>query len=321
MQKKYWFVGVLICLILMGELFARFYLGLGTPPLSVTHPEIEYMYVPNQDVKRFGNRFVVNQYGMRSASFAPQKPSEQIRIMIFGDSVVNGGSQTDHGELATTIIQNKLEAEMGRDVVVGNISAGSWGPGNWLAYEKTYGFFGADIVVLVLSSHDYDDNPTFAPLDANTHPFKKPFSALAEGFTRYLPRYLPLSLDKDNGLPQVANAASKKNSGSSDALEDLSQFLERAKETASSVLVFQHWELNEIKREAASSGNKHIQEICTQLGIVPVSLGATFADAVQSGDNPYRDNIHPNARGQYLMAKVIWGEILEDESLVTISTD
>jgi hypothetical protein len=32
---------------------------------------------------------------------------------------------------------------------------------------------------------------TCMPLDMNTHPTQKPYSALVEGLTRYLPRYLP----------------------------------------------------------------------------------------------------------------------------------
>lgn len=50
------------------------------------------------------------------------------------------------------------------------------------------------MVVLVASSHDVTDNPTFAPPDPNTHPTKKPLLALTEGLTRYLPRYLPAFL-------------------------------------------------------------------------------------------------------------------------------
>ena len=36
-----------ICaLLLAGEWFARSVLGLGDPPLSITHPRIEYLYAP-----------------------------------------------------------------------------------------------------------------------------------------------------------------------------------------------------------------------------------------------------------------------------------
>ena len=173
-----------------GELVARYALGLGNPPLSQPHPTIEYLFKPNQDVKRFNNRVLINAYGMRSHQFPKQKPAGEFRLMVFGDSVLNGGNLTDHENLGTKIAQKELEGLLGKPVQVGNISAGSWGPGNWLAYAKEFGFFGADLVVLVASSHDIADNPTFAPLDPNTHPQKAPVSALIEGAVRYLPHYL-----------------------------------------------------------------------------------------------------------------------------------
>ena len=57
----------------IGEIFARYFLGLGTPPLSISDPRIEYMFKPNQDVYRFGNHFITNQYGMRSEPFTKKK--------------------------------------------------------------------------------------------------------------------------------------------------------------------------------------------------------------------------------------------------------
>lgn len=64
--------------------------------------------------------------------------------MMFGDSVLNGRNLTDHQSLATTILRTTWKEEFSSDFIVGNISAGSWGPGNWLAYAKEYGFFDAD---------------------------------------------------------------------------------------------------------------------------------------------------------------------------------
>ena len=114
--------------------------------------------------------------------------------MVFGDSVLNGGAQTDHEALATSVLARDLSVAWQTPVVVGHISVGSWGPGNWLAYAREYGWFDADAVVLVMSSHDTADNPTFAPLNPNTHPTEWPWTAVGEGVTRYLPRYLPALL-------------------------------------------------------------------------------------------------------------------------------
>ena len=108
--------------------------------------------------------------------------------MLIGDSVVNGGAQTDDSQLATTLLQNRLHDELHRPVYVGNISAGSWGPPNELAYMQRFGWFDADVAVIVLSSHDYADAPTFEPtIDVHpSYPSHPPFSALEELIVRYV---------------------------------------------------------------------------------------------------------------------------------------
>ena len=302
-----WSIVSLVVVIAGGEIFARYYLGLGTPPLSVTHPRIEYMFKPNQDLYRFGNHFIVNQYGMRTTSFTiAQKGNDEYRIMVFGDSVLNGGVQTDHTALATTILKDRLSEVSNKNVVVGNISAGSWGPGNWLAYAKEYGFFGADIVVLVISSHDYADIPTFQALNKNTHPTERPISALLEGITRYLPRYLPqLWADSKSTTETDRFAEEADEQEAQKGLDDLRRFLELAKNNSTNVLVLQHWEKSEIERGFANSGNKSIKVVCEQMGITYISLEPYFRRSIESGVSPFRDNIHPNEMGQQLIAEAI----------------
>lgn len=243
-KKIHIIILAIIVVIASGELFARYYLGLGTPPLSIAHPKIEYMFKPNQDIYRFGNHIIINNYGMRTFPFHKQPAANEFRIMIFGDSVLNGGSLTDHTQLATTILQKKL-AKIERKVLVGNISAGSWGPGNWLAYAKEYGFFKANVIVLLISSHDYTDNPTFQPLNKNTHPTKTPVSALIEGITRYLPRYLPqFTTNQSHHVIKKKTREQKALKG----LKDLKDFLILAKNNSKYIFVFQHWDKKEIKK-------------------------------------------------------------------------
>ena len=304
-------IAVTIAFIIGGELLARYYLGLGTPPLSISHPRIEYMYKPNQDVYRFGNRFIVNQWGMRSNPFPVKKDNEEYRVIIFGDSVINGGNLTDHYSLATTILEDKLEKNRNKNVTVGNISAGSWGPGNWLAYAQEYGFFNADTIVLVISSHDLVDNPTFKPLNEKTHPTQKPILALFEGVTRYLPRYLP------SGDSQTVNQNNNetfsfpivKEKVSPQGLEDLRAFLKLAKSTTNNVYVFQHWEKGEIEKGKADQGNQTIQEVCEQMQIPTISLEPFLRNSIQAGLDPYRDNIHPNSVGQQVIAEALYENI------------
>jgi hypothetical protein len=89
MRSQSFAVGViiLVCLVAAGEWFARVQLGLGNPPLSVAHPTIEYLFKPNQDVRRFDNRVRINAYGMRSEDFPASKPQDEFRVLVFGDSV------------------------------------------------------------------------------------------------------------------------------------------------------------------------------------------------------------------------------------------
>ena len=300
-----WVAASLLAAVVTGEIGARYFLGLGTPPLSVPHPRIEYMFKPNQDVYRFGNRFIVNQYGMRTEPFAAKKEKDEFRIMVFGDSILNGGNLTDQADLATSLVRDGLTKVGYKNVVVGNISAGSWGPGNWLAYAKEYGFFDADIIVLVISSHDYADNPTFQPLDKNTHPTANPVSALLEGVERYLPRYPPHA-DTRNSVAETDRFAAERNEREVQrGLEDLGNFLVLAKEKARAVLVLQYLEKSEIENATTHPGHQRIKAVCSQLGIIPISLEPYFRRLIESGANPYRDNIHPNEVGQRLISEAI----------------
>lgn len=85
---------VVVFLLVCGvglEIALRVGLGLGNPPLLVEDPEIEYYFKPRQDILRFGKRFKVNEWGMRSESFAQEVEANEQRIIVFGDSVINGG--------------------------------------------------------------------------------------------------------------------------------------------------------------------------------------------------------------------------------------
>lgn len=175
-------IGVIVVGLVVTEIFARLVMGLGTPPLTVADPAIEYMFAPNQDVSRFGNRQLYNEYGMRSPSL--REVAQPRRILVFGDSVINGGNLTDHADLATTLATDDR-------TFFGNVSAGSWGPANMGAWIDRFGYLGADTMIVVLSSHDLNDLPTFEPLNPNTHPTERPALAIIEGVQRYLPRYLP----------------------------------------------------------------------------------------------------------------------------------
>lgn len=300
----------LIPLLFLAELFARFGVGLGTPPLYQAHPRIEYLLKPNQDISRFGNRVFVNAYGMRSQNFANAKSIDvsELRIMFFGDSILNGGSLTDHSELATTLVRDRLAREAGRKVIVGNISAGSWGPGNWLAYAREFGFFDADVVAVVVSSHDAEDSPTFAPLDTNLQPQRAPLFALSEAVSRYLPRYLPMRRQEIQDEKSVSARRRLQTSISAQrqALSDLRDFLELAKNEVPRVLVFQYPERGELRPINPAPGHDGVAAVTHGLKVEIISVHPKLDAALSEGVNPYRDYIHLNSEGQRILADVFY---------------
>jgi hypothetical protein len=303
-------VGVVLLLMLVGgELFARFYLGLGDPPLMQADPEIEYLFKPDQDCRRFGNHIKYNHYSMRSDDF-PQRKSDpnELRVLVVGDSVVNGGTLTDQSKLATTLLRDRLAADLKRPVVVGNVSAGSWGPPNELAYLKRYGLFDADVVVIVLSSHDFADVPTFEPYVgvSPAAPEHKPVLALWEGFVRYL---LP-KLQRQPPPPELPPLDTPATAAAIDqSLNALSAMIERARKAGAKVVVVQHFERDETLA-SPKPGHDQIAVRVRAAGIEPVQLGPAFEAARQRGEQPYIDTIHPTAVGHRIIATVV-GDAVE----------
>jgi hypothetical protein len=119
-------VAALVAALATGELTARYGLGLVTPPLYVADPLTEYRLKPSQQLQRFRNRIEVNRFSMRSGPLEPQRPGRQRRVLVFGDSVVWGGSVLDQKQIATELLAQPGITQ------VGNVAVPSWGPGNWL---------------------------------------------------------------------------------------------------------------------------------------------------------------------------------------------
>lgn len=128
-MKKAIIIGLVALISLcIGEVFARYYLGLGDPPLVIGDVYMDYIFAPNQKCSRFGNNIFYNNVSMRNDFDIVKKEGRSGKIFIVGDSVVNGGVLTDHKDLATSILQERMKIQ------VCNVSAGSWGPGNYAAY-------------------------------------------------------------------------------------------------------------------------------------------------------------------------------------------
>lgn len=290
-----------LVVVAFAELTARVAFGLGDPVLYAADPAVEYLLRPDQNVRRFGRQIIVNQYGMRSESFPERKHrTEELRILVMGDSVVNGGNRTDHSRLATTLLRDSLQNVNGRPVVVGNVSAGSWGPPNLLAWSHKYGLLDADVVVIVLSSHDASDVPTFSVLNAVTQPTERPVSALWEGVTNYLPRLF---------ATRVADGASQEmhshlRAPDLVALDAFRQLVEVARNAGACVSVVQHLTQAELEH-SPGPGHEAVRVAAAELD-VPVSDDITSKVEVTNSAEPiYRDNIHFTDAGQELLARAL----------------
>jgi hypothetical protein len=302
--------GALAVAGLIAELTLRHGLGFGDPPLVMRDPAIEYLYQPARQYLRFGRRVEVNRWSMRSADFPLRKrdPAE-LRVLVIGDSVVHGGVQTDQAELATERLRAALAADLARPVVVGNVSAGSWGPPNMRAYIEWYGTFAADLAVVVVSSHDWEDVPTWAPLSAD-FPTQAPVLALEEVLGRYLPRFVapalggaaapPAPLASDAGDPRVEAAVG--------AFRTLLAML---RADGVRVAVALHLERDE-SPDAPRPGHAVLAAAARESGVPVLPLGQAFAAARMDGSELYRDAIHPTAAGQAVIAAVLRDWVLRE---------
>lgn len=191
-------IGLLGLLLLLGislELFLRLRYGLGNPPLYVADARTGYRLAPNQTLRRRGNRIVINEYSMRGPSLSPQRSAPTLRVLLLGDSIVNGGWWTDQAALLSVKMQTVLERYLTQantpapaltQAEVLNASANSWGPRNELGYVLRFGTFESQVVMLVINTDDlFAIAPNSYELGRHpSYPTRRPPLALWEALRR-----------------------------------------------------------------------------------------------------------------------------------------
>lgn len=299
MKKKiiFFLVGF-IGLLLTAELVLRLF-GLGNPPLFMASPKYEYNYAPNQDVRRFGNCILINEHAMRSR---PIQPADKVKVLLFGDSIINGGAATDHEALASTLLEYAFQEKYGESARVLNVSCGSWGPDNNFAFLQENGDFGAEKFVLVFSSHDYDDWMTFRPIVGNSrvYPDRKPATAVGEGINRYLLPKITHSYLKDPSVKPRIPAEDRQ--GRVQGWEDFRAYC-AAKNIP--MLVVLHPDTEEV---AAGSFSEKGQLLIEWLESHEIPYVNELAEGTQT--EYYRDEIHYNEEGQNFLFEELKKELL-----------
>jgi lysophospholipase L1-like esterase len=323
-RKKRWkrwllfFVLALVGLLVAGELVARFYLQLGEPPLSMFDADMEYRFQPWQTCHRFGHLIHYNAYSQRADDYPPHKSSpDELRVMVIGDSVVNGGAPTDQSEVCTSVLQQMLRREFDhRTIYVGNASAASWGPPNELAYVQKFGLFDADVVVLVFNSEDAGDAPTFAPvIGSSDFPDHRPISALWEGIAHYGPGQLArFHLDFFSGSPGPASSLPGE-VGIPMCISAIQDMVKIGRESGAKVIIGQQMEQIDQapveERDFLPAAHDLIQWAARQSGVEPVEWHDQFVASMRAGQMPYRDYIHPNAVGSRIIAEALFPAVRE----------
>lgn len=292
------------------ELVLRYKFGFLSTPLYVSDPDYEYIYAPNQDVRRFGNHIKTNEYSMRSN---PLQPADTTVILLTGDSVVLGGSLTDNDSLASTKLEKRLTLGLGRPVRVLNIAAGSWGAGNVAGYLRKYGLFNADLICLIASSHDahetLDPNANIVGINPNM-PDKQYDFALEELWKRYIyPRYLQgLDVNSNSFAPTQDHPESgihKEGSGFDPGFRQLAAMARRA---GVPFFILLHPEISEIE---AGQYNYEGQQIIHFAKTDSVRLIKELD--LGTSTRYYRDGdvVHYNDSGQNFLADKLYPIFLD----------
>lgn len=290
-------VGGAALVAVAAEVYARRVLGLGDPPLWVEDPDMDYLPKPLHEVRRFGKRVAYNRYSMRSDDFPPTKDDpRQFRVLVYGDSIVHGDTRLDQHEVATNVLQERLAERLGRPVVVGNVSAGGWGPINCLAHMERFGTLDADAVMFVLNSHDYGHVPGFGRPLAKRRPQRKPALALCEITSRYLPRLLSYK----RGAARFPGPPTQENIDKSVAA--VNRFIDKLQAEGTPLVIVQHLKRDEVEGEPLP-GYDAFHSIAESRGVHRFDLGPALANCLAEGHEPYRDEIHLNALGQRLMCE------------------
>lgn len=289
MIKKY--IWGLFFLILLIEVLLRIFWGFGTMPLYVESKQYEYIYAPSQEMNRFRVHFYVNTYSQRSNEI----DDERKIILGLGDSVINGGSQTDHDSLATSIVSTETAYQML------NISAGSWGADNCAAYLKERGLFDAKAIFVVLSSHDANDSMDFTPTVGvhKSYPKENYLLAIYEVLDRYIiPRIFKTeeTLNPDEKVLKGIDKGGEFNEG-------WNELKEIATNAEIPLIIILHAELSELKSGDYNEKGKMIEQWAIDHEVKLVK------DITFMKEENYRDQIHINSSGQRVLANMIINEL------------
>lgn len=302
-KKRYlnWIKAIFILAVLgivLGEIVLRS-VGFLSAPLYRDSDSSKYVQVENQDLTRFGNHFVTNEYSMRSL---PLKEDEY-RVLVAGDSVLNGGAQTDHDMLATSMLEKDLNNDaLDKNIRVLNASSGGWGIDNVAGFVRENGDFDAKLIVLVLNSHDAIGDMGESDVAGTNVNFPDEQYPLA--WLELLDRYLIPRVKAALNIGEVDEATN--NSDGQEHSEGWDFFVNHSQENNVPLIIYLHATQQELAQGEYDENGKWIMEFAKTNGIPIVS------DIEEISVEDYRDDIHLSEDGQKVIYEVLY-PILEEQ--------
>lgn len=320
--RKYWIQIVLMGGLIGIEFFLRFAFGLGNPVLLQADPTIGYLFQSNQKVIRFGNRIEYNQYHQRSSPITYTKPPGVFRILMIGDSVLNGGAPIDQSETISSLLQTRLKAD-DKVTEVLNASAGSWGLGNELAYLDQFGTFNSDLIILQIGVNDLaQQTSTGEVVDHHpSYPSKRPVLALQEVFTRYIwtrlePYFIRSSPTSKIHTSQELEAQAKENR------QFLAEIITKAHDNHQPIVVIFMPELEYLVPEYKEPTYKtELLNLLARLSVPSIDFQVYWSNKSPSELTAYfRDGIHPSEVGNQEVSKALYRELCQQKFVLNCST-
>ena len=300
--------GILIVGLIFLEVFLRLAFGFGDPLLYVSDRQIGYLLAPNQTVRRLGNRIQINEYSMRNSAIAATRPDLTLRVLMIGDSIVNGGWWTDQNDTLSETLAAYLNA-FKPSVEVLNASANSWSPRNELAYLQRFGLFQAQILVLVINTDDlFATAPTSLAVghDRN-YPDRKPPFALAEAISRYLLPTPPMS----DALKAVQAEGGDRVGIVLDAIRQIDHLTRQNKARFLLVMTPLLRELEQAPRDYELVARQRLSAFAQIESIQYIDFLTVFNAEIKTPKDVYHDHIHLNPIGNKWVGESIGKTIQE----------
>jgi hypothetical protein len=290
------------------ELVLRLGLGLGAPALVYADPDFGYAFKPNQELRRFGHRISYNEVGLRSESLR-SRPTLH-RIVCLGDSVTNGGAPTDQAETYPYLLESYLRAHGNGSVQVLNASAGGWQPENEYEFIRKKGLWGAATLVLELSTHDlYAKKGALDATSDSNFPDHDPPSALTELWVRYIWPPLVRRFTRQGIAAQQADPTEEDLRRSLKAIERILMLGESQKAHAVILLTCEREELRQPL--LFDHYRSALRQLAAFRKVVVLDIMPVWQKMMQAGQDPMRDNVHPNPAGNGSMARLVGEALLQ----------